>query len=99
MKTTQRKLNGLYVFGSTLMILVIWILLAHQHHIIEKVNKNRNNLTELMNFIYKIHTNTVLNIMTPEHLENEKDLQQTFRNIKLELHNLSKLIQIERSIY
>lgn len=40
--------------------------------IIEKVNKNRNNLMELMNFIYKIHTNTALNIMTPEHLENEK---------------------------
>jgi hypothetical protein len=52
-----------------------------------------------MNFIYKIHTNTVLNIMTSEHLENEKDLQQTFRNIKSELHNLSKLIQIERNIY
>ncbi|ADU31289.1 tyrosine-type recombinase/integrase [Evansella cellulosilytica] len=67
--------------------------------IIEKVNKNRNNLMELMNFIYKIHTNTVLNIMTPEHLENEKDLQRTFQKVKSELHNLSKLIQIERSIY
>ena len=37
--------------------------------IIEKVNKNRNNLMELMNFIHKIHTNTALNTMTPEHLE------------------------------
>lgn len=68
--------------------------------IIEKVNKNRNNLIELMNFIYKIHTNTVLNIMSPGYyLENEKDLQQTFQKVKSELHNLSKLIQIERNIY
>lgn len=67
--------------------------------IIEKINKNRNNLIELMNFIYKIHTNTVLNIMTPGYLENEKDLQQTFKKIKSELHNLSKLIEIERNIY
>ncbi|WHI58796.1 tyrosine-type recombinase/integrase [Mammaliicoccus lentus] len=67
--------------------------------IIEKVNKNRNNLMELMNFIHKIHTNTALNTMTPEHLENEKNIQQTFLNIKSELQNLSKLIQIERSIY
>ncbi|WP_254241155.1 integrase [Staphylococcus aureus] len=67
--------------------------------IIEKVNKNHDNLMELMNFIYKIHTNTALNIMTPEHLENEKDLEQTHLNVKSELQNLSKLIQIERSIY
>ncbi|MDQ0298695.1 hypothetical protein J2S78_001103 [Salibacterium salarium] len=71
-----------------------------QHdQIIKKVNKNRDNLMELMNFIYKIHTNTAINIMTPEHLENEKGLEQTFLNIKSELQNLSKLIQIERSIY
>ena len=70
-----------------------------QEQIVEKVNKNRDNLMELMNFIYKIHTNTALNIMTPEHLENEKNLEQTFLNIKSELDNLSKLIQIERSIY
>ncbi|RST76212.1 site-specific integrase [Siminovitchia acidinfaciens] len=67
--------------------------------IIEKVNKNRNNLIELMNFIYKVHTNTVLNITTSEHLGNEKDLQQTFQKVKSELQNLSKLIEIERSIY
>ncbi|CAM3746784.1 tyrosine-type recombinase/integrase [Mesobacillus zeae] len=67
--------------------------------IIEKVNKNRNNLNELMNFIYKIHTNTVLNTLTPKHLENEKDLQQTLQKVKSELHNLSKLIQFERNIY
>src|SRR5699024_11489185 len=66
--------------------------------IVEKVNKKRNNLLDLMNFIYKIHTNTALNIMSSEYLEQEKDLHQTFQNIKSEIHNLSKLIQIERGI-
>ncbi|MCZ8533031.1 integrase [Psychrobacillus psychrodurans] len=67
--------------------------------IIEKVNKNRDNLIELMNFIYKVHTNTVLNIMSPEHLENENHLQHTLQKVKSELHNISKIIQIERNIY
>src|SRR5699024_984869 len=56
-------------------------LKVKRDQIIKKVNKNRDNLMELMNFIYKIHTNTALNIMTPEHLENKKDLEQQFLNI------------------
>src|SRR5699024_8327913 len=74
-------------------------LKVKRDQILKKVKKKRDNLMKLMNLIYKIKTNTDLNIMTPEHLENEKDLEQTFLNIKSELQNLSKLIQIERSIY
>src|SRR5699024_2022351 len=67
--------------------------------IIKKVNKNRDNLMELMNFIYKIQRNTAITIMTSGQHENEKDLAQTFLKIKSQLQNLSKLIQIERSSY
>src|SRR5699024_5284858 len=74
-------------------------LKVKRDQIVKNVKKNRYNQKELMNYIYKIHTNTALNIMTHEHLENETDLDQTFVYIKSELQNLSKLIQIERSIY
>lgn len=73
-------------------------LKSEHHHILNKINQNRNNLIDLMNFIYKIHTKTVLNIMTGESLENDRKLEQTFIDIKSNLDKLSKLTQIERSI-
>jgi len=67
--------------------------------IVDKINNNRNKLIELMNFIYKLHTNGVLNMTEPGHLDNETDLQQKLKKVKSELHNLSKLMQYEGGIY
>lgn len=74
--------------------------LYYKHNlIVNKLNENQNNLIDLMNFIYKLHTKGILNIMAPGHLENETNLQQVLQKIKSEIHNRSILTQYERSIY
>lgn len=56
MRTTQRKLNGLYVFGSTLLIIVIWILLRYQSELI-------NQVFEAVSLNYRIKIQKVNNVV------------------------------------
>ncbi|HEM2218770.1 TPA: hypothetical protein U0261_003002, partial [Listeria monocytogenes] len=55
MRVTQSKLNGFYVFGSTLMLIVIWILLAYQ-------NESMNQVFKAVGINFRIELQKVNNI-------------------------------------
>src|SRR5699024_176466 len=67
--------------------------------ILKNIINKQNNHMELIKYNYKIHTNTAITNMTPDNLENEKDLDQTLLKNKSDKKNITTQNQIARRIY